>query len=268
MNDTAPRIEIYDTTLRDGTQALGISFSLLDKLKITRHLDHLGVDYIEGGYPLSNPKDLAYFEQVRQLDLQHARVCAFGMTRRKGVTPAEDAGMKALVDSAAPVITIVGKTWDLHVEQVLRVSRDENLAMIGQSVAFCAGERGPRDAPAEVFYDAEHFFDGWRADPDYALATLRAARDGGARRLILCDTNGGALPAWIAEVVGEVRRALGDDVVVGLCTPEKLELASGRRYLRARRPELYGKLVEALPEGQQPVVLPGWRLKRQGRDGG
>ncbi len=211
MNDNPPRVEIYDTTLRDGTQGEGVSFSLIDKIKIARHLDALGVDYLEGGYPLSNPKDVAFFEQVRSLELNHAKVCAFGMTRRKDTEAADDAGMKALVASRAPVIAIVGKTWDLHVDEVLRVSRQENVDMIGDSVAFCA-------QAAEVFYDAEHFFDGYRANRDYAMQTLRAALDGGASRLVLCDTNGGSLPAWIAQVIDALRAELGGDVKLAIHT--------------------------------------------------
>jgi 2-isopropylmalate synthase len=214
MNDTAAsqRIEIYDTTLRDGTQGEGVALSLVDKLRITRHLDELGIDYVEGGYPLSNPKDVAYFEQVRDLDLKHVKVCAFGMTRRRGVEAKDDPGMKALVDAKSPVITIVGKTWDLHVDEVLRVERDENLAMIRDSVAFC-GTGG-----AEVFYDAEHFFDGYRGNRDYALATLRAALEGGATRLILCDTNGGSLPDQVRAIITQLRQTLGDAVQLGIHT--------------------------------------------------
>ena len=184
------RIEIYDTTLRDGTQGEGVAFSQLDKVRIAHRLDELGVDYIEGGYPLSNPKDVAFFEAAKSERFAHARLCAFGMTRRKGVAAADDPGMKALVAARTPVITIVGKTWDLHVDEVLRVSRQENLDMIRESVAFCAQER-------EVFYDAEHFFDGYRANAEYAMQTLAAAVDGGATRLVLCDTNGGS---WMEHV--------------------------------------------------------------------
>ncbi len=194
------RIEIYDTTLRDGTQGVGVSLTLTDKLAITQLLDELGFDFVEGGYPLSNPKDVAYFEQVQQLDLRHARVCAFGMTRRKNIAAADDPGMQALVGSRAPVIAIVGKTWDLHVDEVLRITREENLAMIQDSVAFCcAAEHVDR-----VFYDAEHFFDGYRANPVYALDTLYAALRGGASRLVLCDTNGGSTPDWIRSTIDRV----------------------------------------------------------------
>ncbi len=203
------RIEIYDTTLRDGTQGLGVSLSLVDKLKIAQHLDGLGVDFIEGGYPLSNPKDVAFFQEIRRRPMAHARVCAFGMTRRKGVAAADDPGMQALVQAQAPVITIVGKTWDLHVTGVLNVTLEENLDMIRESLAFCASH-------AAVFYDAEHFFDGYRANPDYALSTLRAAMAGGASRLVLCDTNGGSLPGFVASVTQQVQQALGTEARLGI----------------------------------------------------
>lgn len=201
------RIEIYDTTLRDGAQGEGVSFSLVDKNNITNKLNALGVDFIEGGYPLSNPKDVAYFDQCRVLNLTNSRICAFGMTRRRGLEAEQDEGMKALVATGASVITLVGKSWDLHVDEVLQVDRDENIQMIADSVTFC------RQAGREVFYDAEHFFDGFRANPTYAMATLTAAAEAGANRLILCDTNGGSLPDWVSEVVqrvrGELKVALG-----------------------------------------------------------
>jgi 2-isopropylmalate synthase len=201
------RIQIYDTTLRDGSQGEGVNFSLQDKLLITRRLDELGVDFIEGGYPLSNPKDFEYFQEVRKLELQHAKIAAFGMTRRKGVNAADDTCMKALIESQAPVITIVGKTWDLHVTDVLNTSLEENLQMIADSVTFCKSEG------REVFYDAEHFFDGFRHNPDYALQTLSAAEKAGASVIILCDTNGGTLPddiaAAVAKVRGELKTPLG-----------------------------------------------------------
>src|SRR3954452_14940293 len=197
-----PRIQIYDTTLRDGSQGEGVNFSLQDKLLITRRLDELGVDFIEGGYPLSNPKDFEYFREVRNLPLKHARVAAFGMTRRKGVAAAEDTCIKALLDSQAPVVTIVGKTWDLHVREVLGTTPEENLRMIGDSLACC------KAAGREVLYDAEHFFDGFRRNPEYALQTLRAAQDAGAAVVILCDTNGGTLPDEVAAATEQVRKAL------------------------------------------------------------
>jgi 2-isopropylmalate synthase len=197
-----PRIEIYDTTLRDGSQGEGVNFSLQDKLLITQRLDQLGFDYVEGGYPLSNQKDEEYFQRVRDLDLKHAKVAAFGMTRRRGVGAEDDTGMRALRDSLAPVCTVVGKTWDLHVLEVLRVDEAENLGMIRDSVGFLHAEG------REVLYDAEHFFDGWRRNPEFALKTVLAAQEAGARMVILCDTNGGSLPETIVEGVEAARKAL------------------------------------------------------------
>src|SRR3970040_1948186 len=179
------QIEIYDTTLRDGAQGEGVNFSLQDKVLIARRLDELGFDFVEGGYPLSNPKDAEFFQRVAAEPLKHSRVCAFGMTRRRGVQAADDPGMKALIDSQAPVITIVGKTHDFHVTEVLRVSLDENLAMIRETIAFL------RSLGRDVIYDAEHFFDGWKANPAYAAKTITAAGEGGGRLVVLCATNGG-----------------------------------------------------------------------------
>lgn len=213
MTATARRIELYDTTLRDGTQGEGVAFSLPEKLKIAEHLDQLGIDFIEGGYPLSNPKDEAFFAETGRMTFKNARICAFGMTRRKGVDPKDDPGMAALVKAAAPVYTIVGKTWDLHVDEVLRVDREENLAMIRDTLAYLARTTG-----AEVFYDAEHFFDGYKANKEYALRTLQAALDGGATRLILCDTNGGSLPGWVRDAVTQIHQHLGQDVQLGIHT--------------------------------------------------
>src|SRR5262245_41689962 len=192
------RISIYDTTLRDGSQGEGVNFSLQDKLLITGQLDLLGIEYVEGGYPLSNPKDAAYFRAVRDLDLKNARVTAFGMTRRRDVAAEDDVGMKALVAAATPVVTIVGKSWDFQATEVLGVSLEENLRMIADSVAF-----GAAHVP-EVVYDAEHFFDGYKRNPEYALRTLQAAAASGAAWVVLCDTNGGSLPEEVARAVADV----------------------------------------------------------------
>jgi 2-isopropylmalate synthase len=195
----ARHVELYDTTLRDGTQGMGISLSLQDKLLIAARLDEVGIDYIEGGYPLSNPKDEAFFREVRSMKFKNARLAAFGMTRRRGLKAEDDDGMKALLGADTPVITIVGKTWDLHVTEVLRVSLDENLAMIADSVRLC------RQAGRQVLYDAEHFFDGCQANPQYALKTLLAAQEAGATGIVLCDTNGGSLPARVADFVDQIK---------------------------------------------------------------
>ncbi len=196
------RIFVYDTTLRDGSQGEGVSFSLVDKLAITKRLDDLGFDFIEGGYPLSNPKDHEYFQEVRKLTLKHAQIAAFGMTRRKNCRTEEDTCITALLEAKTPIVTIVGKTWDLHVREILGTTLEENLRMIADSVACC------KKAGREVFYDAEHFFDGWKHNPEYALETLRAAQNAGASVVILCDTNGGTLPEEIADRVRAVRRQL------------------------------------------------------------
>lgn len=196
------RIEIYDTTLRDGSQGEGVNFSLQDKLLVARKLDELGVDYIEGGYPYSNPKDADFFEEIRHIPLRHARICAFGMTRRKNCRPEDDPGLRALLAAQTPIVTIVGKTWDLHVQQVLGVSLDENLRMIRDTLAYL------RSQGRQVFYDAEHFFDGLHANRDYALETLRVAEEAGASCIILCDTNGGSLPERISEFVRLARQTV------------------------------------------------------------
>jgi 2-isopropylmalate synthase len=193
-------IQLYDTTLRDGTQREGISLSVEDKLRIARRLDELGVAFLEGGWPGSNPKDAEFFAQARELPWKHAQVAAFGATCRAGGSPEDDGNIQALLASGAPVCTVVGKTWTLHVTEVLRTTFDENLRIIEKSLAFLR-EQGRR-----VVYDAEHFFDGYRADPGYALATLQAAVRGGAETLVLCDTNGGSLPWQVAEIVAKVRR--------------------------------------------------------------
>ena len=211
------RISIYDTTLRDGSQGEGVNFSLQDKLLITARLDELGVDYIEGGYPLSNPKDASYFHAVRELQLAHAKVVAFGMTRRRDIAAADDQGMKALAAARTSVVTIVGKTWDLHVHDVLGVSLAENLAMISDSIAYCASH------VPEVIYDAEHFFDGFRRNPEYALETLRAAAAAGASWIVLCDTNGGSLPEQVSDAVAQVYREI--KVPLGIHTHNDGELA-------------------------------------------
>jgi 2-isopropylmalate synthase len=212
-----PRIQIYDTTLRDGSQGEGVSFSLQDKLLITERLDSLGFDFIEGGYPLSNEKDAQYFQRVWDLELKNAQVCAFGMTRRRGVRAEDDPGMQALVNSQAGVITLVGKTSAFHVREVLRVSLEENLAMIVDSVRFL------RAAGRRVIYDAEHFFDGWKLDASYAAATIRAAAETGAETVVLCDTNGGSMPEEIAALTREAIRTLG--VPVGIHCHNDCELA-------------------------------------------
>ena len=193
------QVVLYDTTLRDGAQMEGISLSVEDKLRITNKLDDLGVHFIEGGWPGSNPKDQEFFRRVKGLPLKHAVISAFGSTRRAGIAAETDANLLALLDSGASVLTLVGKAWDMQVEQVLETTLEENLNMISDSIALLC-RRGRR-----VFFDAEHFFDGFQANPAYALTCVRAAAEAGAEYVVLCDTNGGALPHTISEVVTKVR---------------------------------------------------------------
>ena len=203
------RVAIYDTTLRDGAQTAGLSFSLEDKLLITKKLDDLAVDYIEGGYPLSNPKDEAFFKEVRKLKLKTARIAAFGMTCKKHIKAQDDPSIQALIASKAPVITLVGKSSDLQVKAVLAASLDENLRMISDSVRSCA------KLGRHVIFDAEHFFDGYKHNPNYAFKCLIAALDSGAKCVCLCDTNGGALPPEIDQIISQVRSDLSSDVLIG-----------------------------------------------------
>ncbi|MDX1709713.1 MAG: citramalate synthase [Rhodovibrionaceae bacterium] len=197
---TSKRVYLFDSTLRDGAQSQGVDFTVADKVSIARALDELGVDYVEGGWPGANPTDDAFFRDLPKLS--RARFVAFGMTRRPGRSTENDPGLTALLQTGAPAVCMVGKTWDMHVDLALEVPREENLEMIASSVAF-AGQRVD-----EVMFDAEHFFDGYKANPDYAMKCVTAAYEAGARWIVLCDTNGGSLPAEIAEIVERVRLAI------------------------------------------------------------
>ncbi len=211
------QIVIYDTTLRDGSQTEGISFSVNDKLKIAEKLDQLGVHYIEGGWPGSNPKDKEFFKLAQGKKFKNARITAFGSTRRARIKASDDANLQELIRSKAPAVTIFGKTWDLHVTDVLKTSLEENLDMIRDSVHFLKSKK------REVFYDAEHFFDGYKANPDYALKTLLAAQEGKADCIILCDTNGGTLPQEIQKIMSEIQQAV--TAPLGIHTHNDLDLA-------------------------------------------
>jgi 2-isopropylmalate synthase len=203
-NGSGPVVEAYDTTLRDGTQMEGMSLSCDDKLRIAEHLDALGVAFIEGGWPGSNPKDVEFFERAKDVAWKHVTIAAFGSTCRAQLRAADDKQLQTLLAAETPVCTIFGKTWNMHVTEVLRTSLDENLRMIEESVAFLG------QSDRRVIYDAEHFFDGYKSDAAYALETLRAAARGGAEALVLCDTNGGSMPWEIEEMVKAVREALPD----------------------------------------------------------
>ncbi len=216
-------VVLYDTTLRDGTQGENITLSLADKLRVARMLDEYGFPFIEGGWPGSNPKDIEFFAAARKVRWENAKLAAFGSTRHKGNKPADDANLRELVAAETPVVTIFGKSWLLHVTEVLGATPTQNLDMISDSVGWIV------DHGRETVYDAEHFFDGYRADRDYALATLRAARDAGARTLVLCDTNGGTLTDQLVRILDDVRVSLaGDDgpaITLGIHTHNDAELA-------------------------------------------
>jgi 2-isopropylmalate synthase len=212
-------VRLYDTTLRDGMGGQGMSLSVGEKLKVVHALDALGVHFVEAGFPSSNPKEAELFERLAEEKLEQATIAAFGMTRRRGVAAEDDEALAVLTDSFAPVVCLVGKSWKLHLEKVTKVSDEENLAMIAESIAFCR-QRGKRP-----IFDAEHFFDGYRDDAAYALECARAAADAGAENVTLCDTNGGSLPGFVAEATAAVVEALDDAVEVGIHTHNDAECA-------------------------------------------
>jgi 2-isopropylmalate synthase len=212
-------VHLYDTTLRDGMQGQGMSLSAAEKVRVVQALDRLGVGYVEAGFPSSNPKEVELFELLADVDLEQATVCAFGMTRRRGIAAEDDPALRALVGSAAPVCTLVGKTWALHLDKVTKVSREENLAMIVDSVNYC------RAAGKRVVYDAEHFFDAWRDDRAYALECVQAAVAAGAENVTLCDTNGSTLPSQVASATAAVVGELGERAGVGIHTHNDAECA-------------------------------------------
>src|SRR6266853_508820 len=211
------RVFTFDTTLRDGTQGEAVSLSSDDKVLVAHRLDELGIDYIEGGWPGSNPKDKDFFARAKELKLHHARLTAFGSTRFAKNPVHEDRNVRALVEAGTPVVSIFGKTWDLHVKRALGISNDENLVLISETVRYI------KDHGKEVVYDAEHFFDGYIANPDYALRTLEAAHQAGADVLCLCDTNGGTITGRLVEMVAEVRKRF--DGIIGIHTHNDSGLA-------------------------------------------
>jgi 2-isopropylmalate synthase len=251
-------IQIYDTTLRDGTQREGISLSCDDKLTVARRLDELGVTFIEGGWPGSNPKDAEFFERAADLPWHVARIAAFGSTHRVGGGPDDDANLRALVDARTPVCTVVGKTWTLHVTEVLRTTLDDNLRIIEQSLAWLRAQ-GRR-----VIYDAEHFFDGWRADKAYALATLEAARRGGAETLVLCDTNGGSLPWEVGAIVAEVKAKVGHPLGVHAHNDSETAVANSLAAVHAGAIQVQGTVNgfgERCGNANLCSVIPALELK-------
>ena len=252
------RILIYDTTLRDGTQRADVSLSCDDKLAVARRLDQFGVHYIEGGWPGSNPKDAEFFSRLGELGLTQARVAAFGSTRRKGIRCAEDANLAALLDAGTPVVTLVGKSWDFQVDEVLETTREENLAMIGESVAHMKG------FGKEVMFDAEHFFDGYKSNPEYALRTLAAAAEAGADFLVLCDTNGGSLPWEVEDIVRTVRARFETPLAIHVHNDGGCAVASSLAAVRAGCVQVQGTINgygERVGNADLSAIIPDLQLK-------
>jgi 2-isopropylmalate synthase len=229
-------VAIYDTTLRDGAQAEDLNFSVEDKIRVARKLDAFGVHYIEGGWPGSNPRDVEFFKEMRRVKLGKAKLAAFGSTRRARLKVSEDPSIRSLVTSGAPVATIFGKTWDLHVLKALKTTLPENLAMIGESVAYLKKHMD------EVVYDAEHFFDGYKANPDYAVRTLLAAEAAGADCLVLCDTNGGTLPHEVEEIINRVTREIGTPFGIHAHNDAELAVANSLTAVRLGAVQVHGTI--------------------------
>lgn len=220
------KIWLYDTTLRDGTQMEGISLSAHDKVMIAQRLDEFGMHYIEGGWPGSNPKDMVFFEEIRKVSIKNAKIAAFGSTRRANTPVKEDKQVQTLLDAKTPVVTIFGKSWDLHVTEVFKTTLQENLKMISETVAFLKSQK------KEVIYDAEHFFDGFKANPEYALEAIEAAADAGADNISLCDTNGGTLPEELAKIVEAVRNHIKTPLGIHCHNDSELGVANSLTALR------------------------------------
>jgi 2-isopropylmalate synthase len=229
-------VTIYDTTLRDGTQGTGISFSTLDKIRVAERLDDFGVHYIEGGWPGSNPKDAAFFQEAAKRPWKNAKITAFGMTRRGKLKVEDDPQVQMLLDAQTPAVTIVGKTWPLHVTEVFQVTLEENLAMISDTVAYL------KKHGREVLYDAEHFFDSFKEDPEYSLKTVKAASDAGADLVVLCETNGGALPEFVEEVTRKVIAHLGKPVGIHTHNDGGVGVANALAAVRAGANQVQGTI--------------------------
>ena len=249
---------IYDTTLRDGSQGEGISFSVPGKVRLAKRLDEFGIDYIEGGFPGSNPKDMAFFKAIRKEEFSHAKITAFGSTRRMRTRVQDDAIVRGLVEAQAPVVTIFGKSWKLHVKDVLRTSIKENLAMVSDTVAYL------KELGKEVFFDAEHFFDGFKDDPEFAMAVLEAAEFAGADCLVLCDTNGGTLPHEIYEITKTVTEHCQTAVGIHAHNDTGLAVANSIEAVRAGASQVQGTINgygERCGNANLITIIPNLKLK-------
>lgn len=253
-----PMVSLYDTTLRDGTQGEGISFSVLDKIRVAEKLDAFGVHYIEGGWPGSNPKDIAFFQEAAKRVWDSAKIAAFGSTRRANMKVQDDSQVRTLLDAATPVVTMVGKSWILHVTEVLGVKPEENFAIIKDSVAYC------KEQGREVIYDAEHFFDGFKDDPEYALATLKAAAGAGADMVVLCDTNGGSMPEEVGRITREAIKHVGIPVGIHTHNDCGLGVANALAAVLAGASQVQGTINgygERVGNCNMTSVIPNLQLK-------
>jgi 2-isopropylmalate synthase len=251
-------VQLYDTTLRDGAQAEDVNFSVEDKIRIARKLDQFGVHYIEGGWPGSNPRDIEFFKEMRRIKLRRAKLAAFGSTRRARLKVSDDPSMKALVTSGAPVATIFGKTWDLHVLKALKTTLAENLDMIEESVAFL------KKRMDEVIYDAEHFFDGYKANPDYALETVLAAEAAGADCIVLCDTNGGTLPHEVERIISRVKDVIATPFGIHAHNDAELAVANSLTAIKMGAVQVHGTINgygERCGNANFCSIIPNLKLK-------
>ncbi len=256
------KVDIFDSTLRDGAQAEGISFSVEDKLKIVRTLDKLGVSYIEAGNPVSNPKDIEFFDRVKKLTLRNAKLVAFGSTRRRDTKVDQDKNILSLLSTDTPVVAIFGKSWDFHVKKVIKTSLEENLNMIRDSIAFF------KDKGKETIFDAEHFFDGYKSNPEYALSALKAAADAGADCLVLCDTNGACFPQEIYEIVKVVKNTFNVDIGIHTHNDCGMAVANSIMAFEAGATHIQGTFTgfgERCGNANLSTIIPNLQLKRNVR---
>ncbi|MEK7828398.1 MAG: citramalate synthase, partial [Deltaproteobacteria bacterium] len=251
-------LKLYDTTLRDGTQAEDINFSVEDKVRIAQKLDELGIHYIEGGWPGSNPRDIQFFKEMKSVKLVSARLVAFGSTRRAGTKAKDDANIKALLKAGSGAITLFGKSWDLHVKEALKITLDENIEIIYDSLAYL------KERVEELFYDAEHFFDGYKANPEYALKTLKAAQEGGADCIVLCDTNGGTLPDELVEIFRDVKRHINAPLGVHAHNDSETAVANSILAVKEGAVQVHGTINgfgERCGNANLCSIIPNLKLK-------
>ena len=251
-------LKLYDTTLRDGTQAEDINFSVEDKVRIAQKLDELGIHYIEGGWPGSNPRDIQFFKEMKSVKLSSARLVAFGSTKRAGAKAKDDANIKALLKADTGVITIFGKSWDLHVKEALKITPEENLEIIYDSLAYL------KERVEELFYDAEHFFDGYKANPEYALKTLKAAQEAGAECLILCDTNGGTLPDELVEIFRDVKHHINAPIGIHAHNDSETAVANSILAVKEGAVQVHGTINgfgERCGNANLCSIIPNLKLK-------